>query len=345
MNTERSFQTISQLLNILSEKHNITFNNSISAERILIDHSYYTLINGYQNALIENPEVEQFLNINLEVLEALHVYESNISSIFLRAIVDIEQTLKFSLQYTVSKHFGINQNEYLNPDKYVESQDRKDTKYKVLNDLKKIVTGKNRNGDKIPHERVSESLKYHRDSGNVPPWILSNELMFGNVQRWFKILPISIRTEILNLSFPNIKMGKTKKQSEQDETLEFFVIAFELLRNYRNGFAHGTVISKISTTTKLHFHHIRTLFHNSSLVSRKEFCDLGFGSDDLLALSIIIRALSPEKHLYFFKINLIGYLSSLDETFPNVDATAIQNVFRIPIRFSNRLNILFPPNN
>ncbi|CUR63421.1 Abi family protein [Leuconostoc gasicomitatum] len=342
METDRSFKTIQQLINILIEKHNVSFENPLAAERILIDHSYYTLINGYQEALINNSGHEQLLNINLETLEALHVYESNISSIFLRAIVDIEQTLKFSIQYVVALHFGINQDDYLNPGNYNETQINKDTKYKVLDDFKKIVTGKYSDGNIIKNERVSSSLKYHRISGNVPPWILSNELMFGNVLRWFKILPLSLCTEVLNMAFPNIKMEKTKNKSEQDETIEFFSIAFELLRNYRNGFAHGTVISKIYTKTKLQFKHIKTLFDNPIPVVKSDFLDKEkhYGANDLLALSIIICSLSPEKHLYFFKLNLIGYLKSLDTTFPNVDNSVLQKIFRMPTNFSDRLTIL-----
>lgn len=342
MEPNRSFKTMNQLIKILAEKHNVNFENQLVAERILTDHSYYTLINGYQEALINNSENEQLLNINLETLEALHVYESNISSVFLRAIVDIEQTLKFSIQYVVSQHFGINQDNYLNPNNYTESQNKKDTKYKVLGDFRKTVTGKYPDGNIIQNERVSGSLKYHRMAGNVPPWILSNELMFGNVLRWFKILPLSLCSEVLKMAFPNIKMPKTKKRSEQDETIEFFSIAFELLRNYRNGFAHGTVISKIYTKTKLQYKHIRTLFNDPIPVTTSDFFDKEkkYGENDLLALSIIICSLSPEKHLYFFKLNLTGYLSSLDATFPNVDNSALQNIFRMPTNFPDRLNIL-----
>ncbi|MDF7637450.1 Abi family protein [Leuconostocaceae bacterium ESL0958] len=86
------FENWNEQLRILNEKHNILIESKQTAIQVLQDYSYYTLVNGYQNALEKEPGTELFIDgISIETLGLIHLVETRLSSELLHAIITIEK--------------------------------------------------------------------------------------------------------------------------------------------------------------------------------------------------------------------------------------------------------------
>lgn len=353
-NKQRPFKGLNQLVINLQSKHNITSTNTKKAQSILLDHSYYTLVNGYQRALEQDSHSEMFRDgISIETLEKIHLYETDITSTALQAIIDIEQKLRIALQYSVSRHFGVEYSSYLDKKNYISVKTNKKKsngkpvvidRSKIVARLRTIATGY-KNGDdskpenKIRDEHPSQSLTEHRKNGVIPPWILVNDLTFGNLLLWFKILPPSRKEEVIRLAFPRFDLRSSNTDSFFQSNIKLISLSLEIIREYRNGFAHGDVLNKISIITALSTDEVLLLCSNDKIITRSEL-DRKIGSSDLLALLIVIFALVPiprgKATMVRFK-NLFGFI---ERSLSNLPTSSIRRLFLIPDSIILRLEAI-----
>ena len=96
MNQEmHPFKDWDKQVNLLSDRHNIIVSSQISAQEILKNYSYYTLVNGYQRALESTANSEIFMDgIDIETIGYIQLIESHLSSDLLHHIITIEKKLK-----------------------------------------------------------------------------------------------------------------------------------------------------------------------------------------------------------------------------------------------------------
>lgn len=331
---KQDFNTFEQLVDRAETNHNITSYDVVTATTLLKEHSYYTLVNGYQRALESETNSELFKSgFSIEKLGILQINESLLSSNLLWLIFSVEKHFKTLLQNQVSEVIGVDQNIYLMPKKY--SGNNFSEKNKVINHLKTIATGYSRGiHDKpVHHENVSPSLLKYRKEGNVPPWILVNDLNLGESLRWFKILsPVQKRSIVADF---NINLGG------EEDSIEFFSMSLDLIRQYRNGLAHGDIINKIHSTTDLNIEHLEKLFPNKSIISRPEYVNNKIGRSDLYGLLLSLVALSSELHLLLFKADFLNRISTI-QSLLGTDSASFRRVLNVPDNLVSRLNLLIP---
>lgn len=352
---DRSFKGMKQLIKIAHENHNIEIDIDIFNDpknNVLLSDSYYSLINGYQRALeIAPPGSERFQpGISLQELDSLFFLESNLSSSIFQTIISIEKRFKTTLQYVISKHMGVlDVSEYLNwNEKFYLSQHHNDV-VPIIKKLSQLATGYYYNdnliqGSPIPEKKddVSESLKSHRAVGNVPPWILVNDLTFGDSIRWYQSLQPFLKQEVIYLAFPNINFQNgTEHRFSNRMNLEFVKISLKLLRHFRNGIAHGDLINKIeiSPSFELHWGHISKLIDLNQIMTRREF-DLGVGKNDLLSLYIVIYIMSDYRQFFLLKTQTVSILEMLNTIFNSVDISYVRRTLSMPSKFSERIENL-----
>lgn len=351
-NNPRPFNGFNKLTTIAKTKHNISGSRNSELEReLLISDSYYSLVNGYQNVLEIEKDSEKFLDgFTLEKLDLLYFLETNLSAALFHNILFIEKRFKTAIQYVVSKHLGTQDlTEYLFwNNKYYNSLNNREIS-SILKKLLQITRGyyfndKLEQGSKIPSkkEHVSQAILDHRESGNVPPWVLANELTLGESIRWYNSLKSYLKQEIIYLAFPNIKFRNKKDRFNNPQNLNFLTDALSIIQDFRNGTAHGTLLNKITFSKTLRWNDISKLLNLQKVMTKKEY-EAGLGQKDLLALYMTIIILSDERQLILLKphINLIIEQLSANFEGPNLDAA--NKAFLIPNNFLDRIkNIQFP---
>lgn len=315
------YHSFEELVNIAESKHNIGhFNDIQNAANILKDHPYYTLVNGYQRALEETDHPEYFRDgISLELLEKIHTYESILASNTLKVLIAFETKLKNIVQDTVSRQFGILENDYLDVSKYQNRSFR--SRSRLISTFNSIAKEK---------DNVNHSTKKYREDGNVPPWILVNELSFGQVRNWYKILPSQMKEEVID-EFNYFNMPS-------QQFLEFFSIALSILNDLRNGIAHGDVLNKIIISQSVQYFHLNFAF-NTNVISEQEFNIQGIGKKDFFGSVLLLFMLAPAVYREILYIDLKSTLE-LFSTEINLDSSQIRRLLGIPDRILSRLDTI-----
>ncbi|WP_308888807.1 Abi family protein [Weissella confusa] len=323
------YTSMTDLVMLAESKHNVTSINQMSSENFLKTFSYYTLINGYQKAL-ESPEGSEHFpdGFTIENLSLFQLNESLLASNILWLVLSVEKKFKTLLQDEVSRNYGVLLPEYLSSKHY--NNHGKLKKNGVIKQLRAIATGFYDLKATSPYtnDHPSNSTVKYRAEGNVPPWILVNELTFGEAIKWFDIMDGHLRRNIAS----NFKIGI----ADSDKVIEFFSMALDLIRQYRNGLAHGDVINKITSTTELNWIHIEELFADS-IISKSEFTIQNIGKSDLFALFMALSILAPEMHQLYFKNDFNARIDGFNQLFDS-DTSVTRRLLNLPNDFERRID-------
>lgn len=264
-NKERPFMGFSKLVDNLTINHNIIVKDKTAAERILMDHSYYALVNGYQRALEKSPNSEMFRDgITIEMLQRISLIEA---------------------------------------------------------------------------DHASKSLKDFRKLGTIPPWILVNDVMFGSLILWYKILQPQHKEEVLRIAFSGVDLRTTSDENFQSSNFQFFSISLDILREYRNGFAHGDVLNKIAVISKLDLGDLKKLINDDRILTQVEY-ERNIGKKDLLSLMLIITLLAPNYRALATLNRIKGAFGFVDQYIGTLNSSNMRRVFRIPDNFIKRLDYI-----
>lgn len=314
-------KTWQEQVELLNSRHNIVVTSDSSAQEVIKNYSYYTLVNGYQRALENESDSEIFIDgIGIETLGNIQLIESHISSELLHHILTIEKKIKTVFQYEISEEFGELQKIYLDYTNYSTKgrHDRRST----INKIKNVA-----NND----QKVSKSLKKYRNEGNVPPWILVNDLTFGQLKHWYMVSPNKVRKNVVSefiLTFDT-----------QEKSMESFELILQILLDFRNGLAHGDVISKISSRTKIHYW-IWQNFYNDNVINITEYEENNLGKNDLYALFLILGILLSKVEKTILLSSLKGYLQTLNDILPINEAPMRRLLGGLPSDFIDRITII-----
>ena len=315
------YHSFEELVTIADNKHNIKHLADLAtATNILKDHPYYTLVNGYQRALEETDHPEQFREgISLELLAKFHTYESILSSNTLGILLAFETKFKNIVQDTVSQHFGFSENDYLNIGKY-----RNDTRISREKEIKHF-----RSISQSRHH-VNHSTKKYRKNGNVPPWILVNELTFGEVKKWYLLLPTTLKEQVI-AEFNYFNMPT-------DQFLEFFKISLDILNDFRNGLAHGDVLNKIIVKKSVHYFHLEYAF-SEKVISNQEFNMQCIAKNDFFGSILLLFMLAPSVYRNILYVDLKSTLSLFNNEL-DLSSSQSRRLLGIPDRIIERLDTI-----
>ncbi|WP_288846632.1 Abi family protein [uncultured Fructobacillus sp.] len=324
----RQSTTWKQQIYILQNKHNISIESNESAINTLKLYSYYTLVNGYQRALEKEPGREIFIDgITIEQLGRIQSIESNISALLLHQIIVIEKHLKTVFQYQIATDLGKNEQQYLWPKNYLST--KQTDRFEVIKKLKKTAD---------TDKRVSHSLKKYRTEGNVPPWILVNDITFGQFREWYSISPIRIKIRLIKEI--GLQLSDYPENDSYEKELEFLALSLKFLLDYRNGLAHGDVLNKIIPRVDNHIDHLNKLYKND-IINRQEFIN-GIGKKDLYGLILLLGAFLPPNETKIFYELFESYIELIEnEFFPITDARTRRLLGGLPSNISTRLRKIY----
>lgn len=288
---DKPFKTYQELIAIMRSR-NIIINDEDFAISSLANHSYYTLVNGYKDIFPINPTTGEFkIPILFEDLYTLLLIDTSFSSIIFKNILYIEKALKSHISYLISENYGVytdandtqnaNPNDFLYRDNYSNSNGQRKN---ILLHIK----------DSINADRNNTIINHYKNTKNhIPPWIVVTNIPFGLAIGWYNILKNDDKTCICEKFIKHSSMPIENKK-------EFLKKAFDLLREYRNGIAHGKRSFNSLGNSILPKKQLLSLVPN--YISEKEY-NSGLGQKDLYSVILLFAILLNDTYLFANFIN------------------------------------------
>lgn len=189
MNYDKPFKTYSELIDKLRSVNGLIINDIDFAEKVLRNVSYYDLINGYKECFQDKNE-RYHKGITIEYLFAFHEFDRSFENILMKYSLFIETRFKNTLSYTLSKRYGVHQDEYLASSNFTEPKNKKqiEQKTKTLKELKQICS---------PKFKDQPSKHYNKHHNHTPPWILFKNALWSLCSDLYSLLKKEDKQEIV----------------------------------------------------------------------------------------------------------------------------------------------------
>lgn len=320
---DKPFQTYDQLL-INLESKNIIIDNRELALRTLSNQSYYGIVNGYKNMFPTDTSGDKFtIPVKFTDLYAVQLIDANLSSVILKYILYIEKSLKSKISYIVAQNYGVFTDEtdlnnldiddYLNETHYSRSTGRRKA---VTRRLKEDIT-------KHPTATIKHYIK---TKNHLPPWIITTNIPFGDMIQWYSILLDDDKTYVTEQFVRNSSINIEDKK-------EFLRKAFDLLKEYRNTYAHGN--RTFNATMSSFLPKRQTLILFNGIISEEEYTS-GRGKNDIFSVILILIELLNDNYLIS---NLIYDLGLIFSPYDNskIAGKSILETFTLPDDLFDRL--------
>lgn len=280
----------------LNKEYNIHIESKKTAIHTLKKYSYETLVDGYKDAFSANNHSNKFLQgITIETLGVIQMLENRLSSELMQALLSIERNMKSLFQYELAKCFGVQQEDYLSLDHYNCQT------YEQRHNLTRLFKKSRQK------KHVSKTLQEHRANGNVPPWVLINEITFGQFQHWFMVSPVHIQQALVE----DFQFSLESKALE----LDFFQQSLRLLLDFRNGLAHGELVGRLRANKNLPLHFLQS-FYTDNLIDYKRYQKGQAKSNDLFTLFLLLGIFLKQSERQIFKDQLLNLLKIFDSLIP-----------------------------
>lgn len=283
------FLNYDQQIEKLKNEKNLQINDIPYAKEILRQTSYYSLIGGYKD-IFKNPTTKKYKDgTRFEDIVELYYFDESLRQLLLRYLIKVENEIKSLVSYYFTEKHGENQKEYLDTANYnyVGMKNQRDINH-LIQILATYVT-KPTNYHYINHAQS----KY----GNVPLWVLTNALTFGNISKMFMLLPQDIQIKI-SRNYPCINESQ-------------MVSILTVLVKFRNVCAHGERLFTYKTTDSIP----DLPLHKKLKIAQKGSQYIN-GKNDLFAVVIALRYLLTDnlykEYMKNLKALIDRYLKKLD---------------------------------
>lgn len=274
-----------QIDKLITEKH-LLISNLPLAKESLKNIGYFSLISGYKTPFINFKTKTYQPGTSFEDILALYQFDLSLRELIFKYLCQIECKVRQLISYSFCSLHGEKQNAYLNPNNFNNSPQNSSS---IQSLLKIFDYNANRNNDHkyIVHQREL----YH----NVPLWVLVNTLTFGQLSKFYALLPFQLQSDI----------SKEYTYINEKELKQYL----KILTLFRNVCAHNERL--YSFRTQLDFPD--TVLHAKLLIPCKGNQYL-LGKRDLFGLVIAFRYLLPKQIFCEFKLSLTQLLKKLTKT-------------------------------
>ena len=214
---QKIFLNYDQQIEKLKNEKNLLIDNEAYAKEILRQTSYYSLIGGYKD-IFKNPTTKKYKDgTRFEDIVELYYFDELLRQLFLRYLIKVENGIKSQVSYYFTEKNGENQKEYLDTSNYNYSGKKNQRDIDCL--IKKLEGYVTKSTD---YHYINDSQKKY---GNVPLWVLTNALTFGNISKMYMLLPQDIQ----------IKVSRNYQCVNEKQMVSILAV----LVKYRNVCAHG----------------------------------------------------------------------------------------------------------
>lgn len=286
----QAFLTYEQQINLLQNDKELSICDSDFAKTILQKISYYSLIDGYKEPFKPLRSGKFYYGVTFEEIFSFYTFDEELRSLFLKYILKVEQHMKSMISYHFCEKYGEHQSGYLTCTNYNLTRKNNRQIQRLVNSLSKAIATPSQY-KYINHHTVTY--------GNVPLWVATNALTFGQISKMYQYATSDIRTKI-SKNFDNI----SEVQLHQLVTV---------LARCRNVCAHGE---------RLYDFHIRETIPNMPLHNKLQLPTKNnqytMGKQDLFAVVIALRYLISAEDFKIFKSSLTKLINKVLKQCPHL---------------------------
>ena len=196
----KPFTEIDEQIRIL-EMRSLIIKDVEDAKAKLLQHNYYTIINGYKYPFLDQNSAEEKYSegATFDELFALYTFDCNIRALFLKYILKVEHQLKSVISHVFAKrHEGQKYPDYFldeknfDIDKDGKLPPKKQSRHrKLCEDISKELSKQQFKNSMIDH--------YLREYDNIPPWILVSIFSFGMLRSFYYCLSNRDQNEVARI--------------------------------------------------------------------------------------------------------------------------------------------------
>lgn len=258
------FLNYDQQIEKLKNEKNLQINNISYAKDVLRQTSYYSLIGGYKD-IFKNPTTKKYKDgTTFEDIVELYYFDEALRHLLLKYLIKVENEVKSQLSYYFTEKYGEDQQKYLTAANYEYTTKKNQHD---INRLIKILEGYVIKPTEYPY--INHAQKKH---GNVPLWVLTNALTFGNISKMYMLLTQDLK----------IKISQNYACINESQMVSILAVMVK----FRNVCAHGERLFTYRTTDS-----IPDMPLHKKLNIAKKGTNYAYGKNDLFSVVIALRYL------------------------------------------------------
>ena len=286
----KTFLTYDQQLHTLEYDKQLAIPFPEYAKRMLEEISYYSLISGYKSLFKHHASNKYIYGVTFDELVSFYYFDEELRTLFLKYILHVERHIKSMFSYHFCEKYGEAQSHYLNVNCYNYTQNNQQHIRRLVHALQKTISTPSQ------YAYINHSATTHQ---NVPLWVTTNALTFGQISKMYQYATTDLRTKI-SKNFTNI----SEKQLHQFITI---------LARCRNVCAHNERLFSF----RIHETIPDTLLHQKLQIPQKNGNYL-YGKQDLFAVVIALRYLINSNDFKLFKSTLRKLINKVLKECPHL---------------------------
>jgi abortive infection bacteriophage resistance protein len=294
-----------QIDKLINEKH-LIITKPDTAKEILENIGYFALIGGYKTPFI-NPMTRIYENTSFDDIYALFKFDRALRELTFRYLCEIEQKMRQLISYNFCNQYGEQQIQYLTVSNYNLNK-------KSAQSISKLVSmldyHANKNND---HAYLVYQRRVHH---NVPLWVVTNALTFGQISTFYKLLPFKLQSNI----------SKSYKYSNE-KSLETYMKCLTL---FRNVCAHNERLYNF----RLQIDFPDTTLHRKLCIPRVGVQYIQ-GKRDYFGLVIAFRYLLSNQSFISYKHDLSKLITQYCKQSTRIDKTVLLATMGFPENWEN----------
>ena len=306
----KEFKTIDQQIDILKKK-GLIIGDIEKAKNLLLKENYFFL-NGYRHMLMNSFSDRTFIpGATFDELYSLFLFDRYSRNILFKNLLIIENRLKSTISYQMSKKYGYKEKDYLNFKNFDPNPERKRKVKDVIEKMKRQI--------RINTSRHNATMHYLKNYGYIPLWILVKVLSFGMVCELFTILKKEDKLEVASM------FGLTV------EYLESFL---PILSNYRNLCAHEDIVYNHKTDRVIP----DTEYHKKLDIFKMDD-EYIYGKDDIFSVIIIFKYMLEDDEFRLMLKEFEYELEKLDGRVDSIPVEKMLDTMGIPSNYMDIMNM------
>ncbi len=309
VNLAKTFLTYEQQIHTLENDKQLTIPDSDYAKKMLEEISYYSLVSGYKSLFKHKSSNKYTYGVTFNELVAFYYFDENLRTLFLKYILHVERHMKSMISYHFCEKYGEQQSHYLNINSYNYNKNNQQQVHRLIHSLQKAIATPSK------YTYINHSTNTYN---NVPLWVATNVLTFGQISKMYQYATTDLRTKI-SKNFTNI----SEKQLHQFITI---------IARCRNVCAHGERLFSF------HIHETipDTLLHKKLQIPIKNGNYL-YGKQDLFAVVIALRYLISNEDFKVFKTNLAKLINNVLKQCPHLTREQLLEEMGFPVNWDKIL--------
>lgn len=307
---KKEFKTIEEQVEILKRK-GLIIEDEEETKEILLRENYF-FINGYRLLLMNSYSDKTFVKgSTFKELYALFLFDRSMRNIIFKYLLIIENQLKSITSYQLSKKYGYQEKDYLNPKNFTEDRSKVRRVKDLIEKMKRQV--------RINGTKHNATLHYIKNYGYVPMWVLVKVLSFGIVCELYSVLKKEDQIEIASVF------------NVSTEYLEDFL---PILANYRNLCAHEDIMFDHKTEKVIP----DTEYHEKLNIFKMDD-EYIYGKNDIFAVIIILKYLLRKEDFRIMLKEIDYEKELLDSRIDSIPIEKILDRMGIPKNYLDLLDL------